>query len=276
MAKSVKAEVYLEGLGSDICAPFFDKYNTFHFLLSNSGEVCKLDHSGRVKNVHTTGGQPSGGLYGPNGEMYIADFAHGGVLLMEDGQQQPLVSVYEDKPLKGPNSVVVDRNGTLYFSDSGPLGETGLHSPTGSLFMITNSGGSSNMLQPIALENLASPSGIALSPNEKMIYVAETMTNRILRFFQQPEGVYHGSVFYQCSGGVGPTALCVDRQGSLYVAAYDVKESSKQGEILIISSAGKLISTITTTGPEISGLAINKNTLWITEKSTGSIQQVDL
>ena len=132
------------------------------------------------------------------------------------------------------------------------------------------------MLSPISLENLASPAGIALSANQKMVYVAETMTNRVLRFFQQPEGVFHGSVFYQMSGGVGPTSLATDRQGHLYVACYDTKESSKEGRVLVISPQGVLVNTITTQGPEISGLAINKNTLYITEKSTGSIQQVSL
>jgi hypothetical protein len=39
------------------------------------------------------------------------------------------------------------------------------------------------------------------------------MTNRVLRYFQQPEGVYHGSVFYQNSGGVGPSCIAIDKQG---------------------------------------------------------------
>jgi hypothetical protein len=54
-------------------------------------------------------------------------------------------------------------------------------------------------------------------------YVAEMMTNRILRFFQQPEGVYHGSVFFQLSGGVGPAELAIDQQGSLYVGQYETR-----------------------------------------------------
>ena len=54
-------------------------------------------------------------------------------------------------------------------------------------------------------------------------YVAEMMANRVLRFFQKPTGVYHGSVFYQLSGGVGPSALACDSDGTLYVASYDVR-----------------------------------------------------
>lgn len=83
------------------------------------------------------------------------------------------------------------------------------------------------------------------------------MTNRVLRFFQQPVGVYHGSIFYQLSGGVGPVALTLDAAGNLYVGQYDLKESSGDGSVFVISPAGKLLKTISTAGSEISGLAIS-------------------
>jgi hypothetical protein len=48
------------------------------------------------------------------------------------------------------------------------------------------------------------------------------MSNRIIRYFQKPEGVYHGSVFYQLSGSVGPSAIACDKKGNIYVAQYEV------------------------------------------------------
>ena len=54
-------------------------------------------------------------------------------------------------------------------------------------------------------------------------YVAEQMRNRVLRFFQRPEGVYHGSVFHQLSGGVGPSCLALDEQGVLYIGQFEIK-----------------------------------------------------
>lgn len=54
-------------------------------------------------------------------------------------------------------------------------------------------------------------------------YVAETMCNRIIRFFQQPYGVYHGSIFYQLSGGVGPMSLTLDEEGNVFVGQYEVR-----------------------------------------------------
>lgn len=48
------------------------------------------------------------------------------------------------------------------------------------------------------------------------------MMNRILRFFEKPSGVYHGSVFVQLSGGIGPNSIVCDKNGTLYVAQYDI------------------------------------------------------
>ncbi len=47
------------------------------------------------------------------------------------------------------------------------------------------------------------------------------MTNRVLRFVQRPVGVFHSSVFFQFSGRMGPSAVCCDSDGNVYVARYD-------------------------------------------------------
>ena len=84
-------------------------------------------------------------------------------------------------------------------------GGTTLASPKGSVFCISPDG---RLLQPLALQCLAHPSGLAVSPDEQALYVCETMANRVLRFVQKPAGVFHFSVFYQFSGGLGYVAAC--------------------------------------------------------------------
>ena len=54
-------------------------------------------------------------------------------------------------------------------------------------------------------------------------YVAEQEMNRVLRFVQRPQGVYLGSVFIQLSGGMGPSCLALDAQGSLYIGQFETR-----------------------------------------------------
>lgn len=268
-----KASVFISGISDDICSPFFDRTGKLHLVFQSSGDIKTINSVGNTQTVCQTGGNPSGASYSPDGVLYVSDFAHAAVLAIQKGQQEFVVGVYEDRPLKGPNCVNIT-NGDIFFTDSGAFGETGLQSANGSLFTISNSP-SGQILKPISLGNLAYPSGVAVTPDGKFIYVAEMMKNRVLRFFQQPAGVYHGSVFYQMSGAVGPSSLALDPSGNLYIGQYDVRESTPDGTVLVVSNTGKLVQVIATTGPEISGLAINDNMLYITEKSTGTIFRID-
>lgn len=269
-----KASVFISGISDDICSPFFDSAGKLHLVFQNSGAIKTINSVGNTQSICSTGGNPSSAVYSPDGVLYVSDFAHAAVLAVQkDSEQELVVGVYEDKPLKGPNCVNIT-NGDIFFTDSGAFGETGLHSSTGSLFTISNSP-SGQILKPISLGNLAYPSGIAVTPDGRFVYVAEMMKNRVLRFFQKPAGVFHGSVFYQMSGSVGPSSLALDSKGNLYIGQYDVRESTMDGTIIVVSNTGKLVSNISTSGPEISGLAINDNMLYITEKSTGTIFRID-
>merc|ERR1712224_933042 len=67
---------------------------------------------------------------------------------------EPYVREYEQHMFLGPNSLCLSRNGMLYFSDSGPLGETSIQNPKGSVFAISPS---TQLLIPLALNVLAHP-----------------------------------------------------------------------------------------------------------------------
>jgi sugar lactone lactonase YvrE len=89
--------------------------------------------------------------------------------------------------------VLSEKNNLLFFTDSGPLGETSLESPNGSIFAIDLS---VSMLKPVIFSKLAHPCGLALNPQENCLFVAETLKNRILRIVIHSSGVYHTSVFH--------------------------------------------------------------------------------
>lgn len=91
----------------------------------------------------------------------------------------PVIKDFDGAPLLGPNQMILSvKNNMLYFTDSGPMGETSLDNPKGSVFAIDLT---VSMLKPILVNKLAHPSGIALNADENIIYVAETYKNRVLR-----------------------------------------------------------------------------------------------
>ena len=178
---------------------------------------------GNLEVAFSTGGQPTGLVFDMQGSSFIADQAHQAILSQTVNENRieitPVIKDFDGSNLKGPNSMVLsEKNNSLFFTDSGPMGESSVENPCGSIFAIDLS---VSMLKPICYGKLAHPCGLALNPAENILYVSETLNNRILRVVIHSSGVYHTSVFHQFSGRLGPTALAVNPAGQIYVARYD-------------------------------------------------------
>jgi len=256
------------------------------FTISTSGDIYRYQGSMEgdgngdfgVESWGDSSGQPFGLVFNSQGVAFVCDAAHQAIFRISKSEHEheprqqiePYVREYEQAQFLGPNSLCLSRNGMLYFTDSGPFGETSLQNPRGSVFAISSS---TQLLIPLCLHTLAHPCGLALSPDEKNIYVAETSMNRILRFSQHPPGIFHCSVFAQLSGRFGPTALAVRDNGDIFVAHYDFAENTENGNILILDSEGKETGNIVVPGPEVTGLCLtpDQRHLLITEKSTTSL-----
>jgi len=278
----MSATPYIEQAGSHIASPVLDKESGNLFYVGmGSGEVCVAGTDGGAVPEPAvwanSGGQPNGVAIDTGGNVYVADLAQGAIVAVEeDGTQQAVVKVYEERPFKGPNSLTFDSAGNMFFTDSGPLGETGLTSPTGSVFCIMV-GREGQILKPLALNSLAHPAGIALSADERGLFVCELLANRLLRFFQQPTGVYHASVFKQFAGGVGPMSVAVDQRGFIYVGHYDVPSASAgRGRITVLSPDGATENELTVPGPQVTGLCLSadERELFVTEATTDTIYRI--
>ena len=104
----------------------------------------------------------------------------------------------------------------LFFSDSGPFGETSNENCKVYLYHHFVSKGSVYMYdidnqqtKALALNCLAYPSGLVMGLDEKSLYVCETCKNRVIRFVLTNQGGCFFSVLYQFSGRFGPTAIAV-------------------------------------------------------------------
>eukprot|EP00435_Cladocopium_sp_Y103_P019119 s2604_g4.t1 len=261
------------------------------FAVSSAGDIFRYSNTEGYENEFqmeawgNSSGQPLGLDFDSQGVAFVCDAAHQAIFRIlrverEGGtfahQIDPYVKEYEQSQFLGPNSLCLSRQtGMLYFTDSGPLGETSLQNPRGSVFAISPS---TQLLIPLCLNTLAHPCGVALSPDEKNIYVAETAMNRILRFTQHPPQVFHCSVFCQLSGRFGPTALAVSAAGDLYVAHFDFAENAEQGRIVVLNSDGEVTGSFTVPGPEITGLCVSPDQryLVVSERSTTTLYRTPL
>merc|ERR1719263_2789454 len=252
--------------------------------MSQTGEIFRYVGVDTVDGVQVeswgnSSGQPFGLALDSN-SAYVCDAAHQAISMIsrtetEDGlprqEIEPYVREYEQTQFLGPNSLCLSRqSGMLYFSDSGPFGETSIQNPKGSVFAISPS---TQLLIPLCLNTLAHPCGLALSPDEKNIYVAEMAMNRVLRFSQHPPGVFHCSVFHQLSGRFGPTAIAVRDTGEIFVAHFVFADNVENGKILVLDPEGEVTGSILVPGPEVTGLCLtpDQRHLLITEKSTTSL-----
>uniref|UniRef100_A0A7S2SI56 SMP-30/Gluconolactonase/LRE-like region domain-containing protein n=1 Tax=Rhizochromulina marina TaxID=1034831 RepID=A0A7S2SI56_9STRA len=272
-AASLEASPVVTGMGPGICSPFFDANGTLHFASSMSGDIFAADISaGRAEKVTNSGGGVTGAAVDASGSLYLADPAQNAVLCVAAGDVKVVCASYEDRPFRGPHSVAFDSKGGMFFTDSGPLGETGLHNPKGSVYAVAQ-GPDGSYLKPLISESLAHPAGVAVSPDDRCIYVCEMMSNRILRLCQKPKGVYHASVFYQFSGGMGPSSVAVAPTGDVIVGLFDFNGLQRSGKVLCLGVDGSIQAEVHVPGPEVTGVAVSPNgrELYITEASTGAL-----
>jgi len=166
----------------------------------------------------------------------------------KDGTQTPLADRYEGKRFNSPNDLALAKNGDIYFTDP-PYGlANGNKSPLKELKfsgVFRLSGGKVTLLT----DKLTYPNGIALSPDEKTLYVnvSDPKTPFIYAYDLAADGtVANERVFFDMmalrnSGPGLPDGLKVDREGNLWTTG--------PNGVLIISPAGKHLGTIQTGQP---------------------------
>jgi gluconolactonase len=142
----------------------------------------------------------------------------------------------------GINDIVVTANGGAYATVFGPYGD-----PPTPTFVIGKilylAPGSQEWLE--VANDLNYANGIGVSPDQKTLYVSETVGNCILQFTVNEDGsLSHRSNFALLnlltrnkneSWWIGPDSMKIDRKGNIYVAQWF------GGKILKISPDGKLV-----------------------------------
>jgi gluconolactonase len=193
---------------------------------------------------------PPGAIIGSNGltldkqgRLIICEHGNRRVTRLEpDGAIKVLADRYEGKRLSSPNDVIVKSDGTIYFTDP-PYGLAKLDDDPKKELKFNGLYRISGSKLELLISELSRPNGLAFSPDEKILYVANSDAARKIwmRYPVNPDGVLGtGTVFQDVTSdnrdGL-PDGMKLDKKGNLYC--------SSPGGIRIFSPAGKHLGTIT-------------------------------
>jgi len=260
-----------------------------------AGRLTRVTPDSRKTVVAETGGGPNGAAIGPDGAIWVCnngsafqyverdgvllagrtDPAHsGGALQRVDpstGKVETVLDSYEGKRLIAPNDLVFDKAGGLWFTDHGGDGE-GIRR-LGALYYLEPGGG--RLTRP--RDSLFSPNGVGLSPDESVVYMADSHMGRVWAFdlaapgkVASTRGRGPGRVLVNLPGFQPLDSLAVEACGRVAVATIQT------GAVTSIAADGAFeqhaFPDVMTTNICFGGL--DMRTAWVTGSSTGKLFKV--
>ncbi len=190
---------------------------------------------------------------GSNG---LAVDAKGNLILCQHGDRriarmigenkfETIAGEYEGKRFNSPNDLAIRSNGDIYFTDP-PYGLEGLNNsplkeiPFNGVYRVTPEGKVTLLTKEISF-----PNGIAFSPDEKVLYVANSKDLHIRAYDVQADGsITNGRMFFDATKVKAPgrkgscDGLKTDSQGNIWATG--------PGGVLVINAEGKHLGTILT------------------------------
>lgn len=164
------------------------------------------------------------------GRLYVADHAAHRLLRITLADRS--VEVFaQDARMHQPNDIVLTRRGSLYASD--PDWSSG----SGQLWYI-DPAGKSRLLEA----GMGTTNGIALSPDERRLYVNETVQRRVYAYDVLGDGGLANKRLLITFADHGLDGMATDVRGNLYVARYGA------GVITVLSPSGEVLREVALNG----------------------------
>jgi gluconolactonase len=259
------------------------------------GTVSRIALDGTITVIAHVGGGPNGMALGPHGDLYVCnnggfiwhekdgrlqvgrgtpDSYTGGSIQRVDPETGVWTTLYNrcgDIALRGPNDIVFDAHGGFYFTDFGKM--RARDRDLGCVYYALSDGsGIVEVIHP-----LLAPNGLALSPDGKTLYVAETDTSRMWAFqvlspgrvaHDQSAAPHGGRCICNLPGFQRLDSMAVQANGDVCVATLVT------GRISVISPIGGLLRQVDMPDPDTTNICFggpDMQTAYVTLSSTGTL-----
>src|SRR5262245_21462061 len=137
-----------------------------------AGHIWKFDPTTKKTTVFRSPSGMSNGLkFDANDDLLAAEGAdHGGRRVtrtdMKTGKTYIVAGLFEGKPFNAPNDISIDEKGRIYFSDPRYPGHEPIDQPIQAVYRIDTDG----LIHRI-ITDAGKPNGVAVSPDQKTLYV---------------------------------------------------------------------------------------------------------
>lgn len=211
--------------------PAADAHGNVFFTDIWNSRILKHDtRTGETTVWRADSGRTNGLLFDPQGRLLCCEgneFGPGGRRRitrtdMTTGAVDVLTDRFDGVQYNAPNDIACRRNGQIFFTDPCYGDRSTMQMQHESVYRIDPGGGVSRVItQPV----IQRPNGIALSPDERTLYVVDSCpvaggNRKIWAFDLSGDGTPGKQrLVFDFAPGRGGDGMAVDSQGNLYIAA---------------------------------------------------------
>jgi len=202
------------------------------------GTIALVQPDGKVELFVTLPGKSVGNSiqFNAQGHMLVADYVEHNVLEVDPLTKAVSVYCHEDR-FNQPNDICISKKGIVYASDPN------WQKQTGQVWKIGK-----DRKAVLLKENMGTANGICLSPDEKTLYVNESIQRKVWAFDLDDKGDIKAERSFATFSDFGMDGMKCDSKGNLYIARYG------KGTIAIFNDGGRQIQEVDLKGKDVSNI----------------------